>query len=185
MFSARSLQKGFTLVEIMAVVFIIGVMVAMVSVRVGGGPERELHLESQKLYQKIRLLAEEAEYSGVEVGLNLTDEGYELYRFSDASLKWVPFTEGGYGPVTLESDYELQLKAEGDVLDTSLLFEKERREKSRDYGEKKKDEPEIMFFSDGQLTPFELTIKNKNIPKASYTVKGENPAKLSIEKNGK
>lgn len=185
MFSGRYLQKGFTLVEIMAVVFIIGVMVAMVSVRVGGVPERELHLESQKLYQKLRLLADEAEYSGIEVGLILTEEGYEFYRFSDTSLKWVPFSENGYAPVMIEPDYELQLKTEGDVLDISLLYEKERREKSRDYGDKKKDEPEIMFFSDGQLTPFELTIRNKYLPKLSYTVKGENPAKLSIEKNGK
>lgn len=180
MMSAARQQRGFTLIEIMAVVFIIGVMISLVAIRVGGLPERELAMEAQRLYQKIRLLEEAAEFSGVEMGLVLTDEGYELFQFDESSLKWVPSTDENLTSTVLESQYTVTLGLQSNQIDTELLYKKEVREKARDYGEKKHEEPEIMFFSDGQITPFELTLTDKNIPKLRYVVSGTSLGKLSI-----
>jgi len=174
-------EQGFTLVEIMAVVFIIGVMVALAAVRVGGLSERELGVEAQRLYQKLRLLAEEAEFSGVEMGLIFTDEGYESSRFDEPSLQWVAFTEGNFKPTRLEERFLLVLEFQEKKPDTDLLYKKERREKSRDYGEKKHEEPDIIFFSDGELISFKITLSDKNIPGLNYVISGESPRKLSIQ----
>lgn len=174
-------QQGFTLVEIIAVVFIIGVMIGLVAIRVGGVSERELAMEAQKLYQKIRLLAEEAEFSGTEMGLSLTDDGYELFQFDESSLKWIPSKDENLKPAFLESRYTLTMSLQDKVFDTAVLYKKEKREKARDYGEKKHEEPEIMFFSDGQITPFELTLVDKNISKKRYVVSGTGFGKLSIQ----
>jgi len=174
-------QRGFTLVEIMAVVFIIGVMISLVAIRVGGGPERELAVEAQRLYQKIRLLAEEAEFSGIEMGLALTDDGYELYRFNDPSLKWTALVEGSFKPIVLESRYVITLGSQEKIFDTELLYKREKREKSRDYGEKKYQEPDIIFFSDGQLTPFEMILTDKNIPKSRYVISGVSSGRLNLQ----
>lgn len=164
----------------MAVVFIIGVMVGLVAMRAGGQAERELALESQRIYQKIRLLSEEAEFTGIEMGFALTTEGYNLFHFSETSLEWVPFTEGDFKPVSLGDHYNLELKLQDEKPDTDFLYKKENREKASDYGEKKHDEPEIIFFSDGQLTPFELILADKNIKQKYYIISGVSPARLSV-----
>jgi general secretion pathway protein H len=181
LYLAKYRQRGFTLVEIMAVVFIIGVMISLVAIRVDGLPERRLGVEAQRIFQKIRLLIDEAEFSGSEMGFALTDDGYELFRFNDPTLSWISFTEGNFKPTVLDSHYALELRLNDKKPDTEILYKKERREKARDYGEKKHDEPEIMFFSDGQITPFELTMTDKNIPKLHYVVTGLSSGKLDIQ----
>jgi len=148
---------------------------------VGGVPERELAMEAQKLYQKIRLLAEESEFLGVEMGLALTDDGYELFRFNESSLKWVLSADDEFKSPSLQERYVLTLGMQNNKLDTKLLYKKEIREKATDYGEKKYEEPEIIFFSDGQVTPFELTLSNKNIPKLRYVISGTSLGRLSVQ----
>lgn len=176
-----SRQYGFTLVEIMAVVFIIGVMLGLASITISGRPERQLQMEAQRIYQKIRLLSEEAEISGVEMGFSLDNQGYQLFRFSEITMKWITLEEGDFKPVVLDSNYRLELDMQGEKLDTDLLYKKENREKATDYGEKNNEEPEVILFSDGQLTPFKLTLTDKNISRLRYIIEGINPARLTVQ----
>lgn len=182
---SRQREAGFTLVEIMAVVLLIGTMIGLVAISVGGKAERELELESQKLYQKLRLLMELAELDGVEVGFMRTDDGYQFLLFDDASLEWKTMDERQLAPVTTNRSYQFLLDRDREELDTKVLYETGRREKARDYGENAYNEPELMFFSDGQLTSFSLTVVNKNIPKLSYVITGKSPASLNIKRHDK
>ena len=178
-------DAGFTLVEIMAVILLIGTMIGLVSITVGGKAERELEFESQKLYQKLRLLMEQAEFDGVEVGFTRTSDGYQFLSFDNAALEWNIINERQLAPVITDRSYQFLLDKDRAEFDTKTLYESVKREKARDYGESAYNEPELMFFSDGQLTSFSLTVLNKNVPKLSYVIVGKNPATLSIKRHDK
>lgn len=77
-----SRQHGFTLIEVLVVIVIIGVMAAMIVVSMTmGDPRRELLKEAERLRTVLALAAEEAVIQQVELGAEFTESGY---RF----LKW-------------------------------------------------------------------------------------------------
>lgn len=80
-FHARRLS-GFTLIEVLVVIVIIGVMASMIVVSVSlGDPRRELTREAERLRAVLALAAEEAVIQQIELGAEFTESGY---RF----LKW-------------------------------------------------------------------------------------------------
>lgn len=75
-------QRGFTMIEVLVVIVIIGVMASMIVVSITlGDPRRELLREAERLRTVLALAAEEAVIQQVELGAEFTESGY---RF----LKW-------------------------------------------------------------------------------------------------
>lgn len=73
---------GFTLIEVLVVIVIIGVMAGMIVVSMTmGDPRRELLREAERLRTVLSLAAEEAVIQQIELGAEFTESGY---RF----LKW-------------------------------------------------------------------------------------------------
>lgn len=72
-------QRGFTLIEIMVVVVIIGVMLtAVVALRGGGQQHRYLQAEAQRIAHLVTVAQQQAIQSGLPGRLVFTDEGYEF-----------------------------------------------------------------------------------------------------------
>lgn len=71
---------GFTLLELLVVVFIIGIMATMFTLAVGvaGGTDRELRREAERLQSLIALAMEDAEFKSRELGLRLYPGRYEF-----------------------------------------------------------------------------------------------------------
>ena len=63
---------GFTLLELLVVVFIIGIMATMftLSVGVAGGTDRELRRETERLQTLLALALEDASFQSRELGLH-------------------------------------------------------------------------------------------------------------------
>lgn len=75
-------SAGFTLIEVMIVIVIIGVMAALIVVSMNmGDPRRDLLKEAERLRTVLALASEEAVIQQIELGAEFTDTGY---RF----LKW-------------------------------------------------------------------------------------------------
>ncbi len=75
---------GFTLVELLVVVVIIGVVLASVRLGLGGaGAERQLDAEAQRLVQLLRLVGDEALLTGRDYGVVVTGQGYHFVRYGD------------------------------------------------------------------------------------------------------
>lgn len=183
-FRSLNAERGFTLVEIMAVVFIIGIMVGLAAISIGGHSERLLNSEAQRLYQKIRLTAEEAEYAKNEYGMALTSKsGYVFFQFDDQLMEWVKLDKEDFKPVEMEEDYDLELDTGDNTLDTSVLYNKPKKEAVTDYGEKSLEEPDIIFFSDGQVTPFKISISNKHLSKSTFIISADNQSELRLKRN--
>jgi general secretion pathway protein H len=77
---------GFTLIEVMVVIVIIGVMATMIVVSVTlGDPQRELRTEAERLRTVLALAAEEAVIQQVELGAEFTESGYRFLKWEMAA----------------------------------------------------------------------------------------------------
>lgn len=180
--SCRNVESGFTLVEIMAVVFIIGIIVGLAAISINGHSERLLETEAQRLFQKIRMAAEEAEYSQNEFGILLVDKGsYQFFRFDEQLMEWVKIDKEFFKPVEMDDGFELSLDTSESELDPSVLYEVQKKDKATDYGEKSTEEPDVIFFSDGQITPFKISLLNKHLGKSVFVISGDALSTLNLQ----
>lgn len=82
--------RGFTLLELMIVIVLIGVLVGMVSFAAGINPARQARQEAHDLGAIIRQLRERAVIEGQEYGVRLSIGGYRAMRLD--ARGWEPLT---------------------------------------------------------------------------------------------
>lgn len=75
--------RGFTLVEVMVVLLIIGLAVGLVSNVAGPDDRARLRLETERLAQLLDLAAAESRLSGKRIAWTAEDSGYRFWRFAD------------------------------------------------------------------------------------------------------
>jgi general secretion pathway protein H len=148
-------QRGFTLIEVLVVVLIIGIMVAgtVISVTVAHG-DRDLEKERDRILGLTDYLREQAALEGREYGMRCFDGGYEFlvyYRdVNDPEFgRWQQLPDD---PLTrirhLPQGLSLDLAVEG----RKIILPKEDTE-----GEEPK--PQVLLYSSGELSLFELTLR--------------------------
>ncbi|WP_020408190.1 type II secretion system minor pseudopilin GspH [Hahella ganghwensis] len=157
-------QRGFTLIEILVVMLIIGMVVSMATLVVSGNKEhRMLENESRKLLAILQLTQEEAVFQNIEIGVRIDDEGYEFRSLNEEELKWeeLPqdFLKTRTFPEWLELDY-------GDLT-------KEYKLKQDKQSSKPAFMPQIMFLSSGESTPFKLTLKFQQGDDFQYSLESD------------
>lgn len=159
---------GFTLLELLVVVFIIGIMAAMftLSVGVAGGTDRELRRETERLQTLLALALEDASFQARELGLRLYPGRYEfsvLNRgevFDPKDDKWVPIRDEVLGPRKLPPVFGLELEIEG----RSVNLERSEKDVAKVY------EPQLFIFSSGDISDsFEIHLRSLEEDR-SYTL---------------
>ncbi|MBL8259272.1 MAG: type II secretion system minor pseudopilin GspH [Candidatus Competibacteraceae bacterium] len=81
--------RGFTLLEIMVVLVLVGILSSFALLSVGGGPRDRLAEEAQRLAAVIELHQQEAILSGEPRGVQFTRAGYAILR-QDEKRQWQP-----------------------------------------------------------------------------------------------
>lgn len=97
--------RGFTLLELMIVIVLIGVLVGMVSFATGPNPARQARQEAQAIAGMIHQLREQAVLEGQEYGVRLSIDGYRAMKF-DAQA-WQPLATFYRWPQNLRPQLEL------------------------------------------------------------------------------
>ncbi|WKE65918.1 type II secretion system minor pseudopilin GspH [Gallaecimonas kandeliae] len=165
---------GFTLLEILVVLFIVGMMVAMVSLSFGGPSDgSRLENEAQKWQARFALMHDEAIMRGEELGLKFKEDGgVEVMRF-DPDAPAPGAEDDPDGPkgawVALDDDGVLKnwqgaqgihgtLRLEGLSLGQSLIPEDAFKAEDETKDNKKRLTPHLFFLSSGEFLPFELCL---------------------------
>lgn len=149
-------QAGFSLLELLVVVAIIGLLVRAVTLSWSTlGNDREIEQEANRLRGVIDLLQEEALMQTRDYGLMFTETGYRFFVFDYGELEWVlPPGDRLLEPHTLRPQLELTLQLDGRDVPLEQDFESQDIENA---------EPQVMLLSTGEVTPFTIEVARRGI----------------------
>lgn len=80
-------MRGFTLIEMLVVLLIMGLLVGLVSVVAQPDDRARLHVEAERLAQLIDLAATESRFTGKSIAWTADESSYRFWQFSE-SLGW-------------------------------------------------------------------------------------------------
>ncbi len=186
MFTRRK-QSGFSLLELLVVVFIIGVLSTMFTLSVGlTGSDQELETETDRLIAVVQLASDEAIMQGRELGMRFYPDGYEFATFQEDFVEYYDVEESNQpgeqdkpeerdqsqwivlgneailGQRSLPDGILLELEIDGRLVILERDDEGDEEENSkRDY------QPQIRLYSSGDISPFVVqlrrTFENKGV----------------------
>jgi general secretion pathway protein H len=141
--------RGFTLIEIIVVVLIIGVIVSFASLALRGSVDDTLAREAERLTVLMRSASDLAVMRSREYGL-LVDEGAYLFlELGDEG--WQIPTERGFDLHELPETFKLTLRSEGTEIVARRLSEE---------APQIEEDPQILMMSNSDITPFELELSS-------------------------
>jgi len=143
-------EVGFTLVEILVVVVVIGVMVSIFSLSVGGFVEDQGTEDMRRLEMLVVLASEEASIQSREIGLTFYQHGYEFSQRETLTdedglryQQWIPLQKDRiFRARNLGDELTVDLELDGEEI--TLLYE---RDSDTEY------EPQIFLLSSGDVEP--------------------------------
>ncbi|MBW8191260.1 type II secretion system minor pseudopilin GspH [Neiella marina] len=152
-------NQGFTLLEVLVVVMIIAfVSGGMVMALSGSGPEPLLQREAARFRVVMQLAADRAMLTSEELGLRVTDTGYDFVRWEQESWQIVNNSKG-LAPYEIDENIGLEIELDGLPWEEDSLFESEGLFENA-FEEDDEDEkimPQVFIYSYGEFTDFSLT----------------------------
>jgi general secretion pathway protein H len=145
-------QRGFSLLELLVVVVIVGIISAIYTLSFGVLDEdRELQRELERLGAVLELASEESMMYGREMGVRFFSNHYEFSRLDITGPdgpEWIVFNEDVLRARQLDPRLALELEIESQ----EILLRPE-------LGKKEKYQPQVFIYSSGEITPFTLSIR--------------------------
>jgi general secretion pathway protein H len=164
--ASGSTPKGFTLIELAIVAFIIALMAGVAIVQIGGSRhDEELVKEAERLDALFDYVREQAELQTRDYGLLVSRTGYTFVVYDVIANQWRAAQE----------DDALRERKFPEGIEPGMVVEGRTivLDKKRDEDQKKKDlqdfTPQVMVFANGDLTSFEMTLERGTERARLYT----------------
>lgn len=176
----RNRSAGFSLLELIIVLVIMGVLVASITISINDTRGDKLHFEARRLTARLSLALDEAVLTNRELGLEVEKD---LYRFLFLDeQKWQVIGSGEERQLVeqkLPEGMELQLQVDG------LFSQFEQTEINKMF---KEDEeamtpalrPQIYLMSSGELNPFILVIGYDDETPIYYQIEASYDGKINL-----
>lgn len=153
-------SRGFTLLEIMVVVAIVGIFVGVVVLSTDlVSDERRLEQEARRLDTIVSFAADEALLQTQDFGILICEDSYHFFVYSYDVEDWVPYGVRPFEPRRLDEDMSLALKLEDRdiILETEAeAFDPQRSEQLTVEELDDLPDPQIVILSSGEVTPFQV-----------------------------
>lgn len=189
-------NKGFTLIEVMVVVVLIGIIASSIQFNFfGERPEDVLKKSSHQFAAIFETAADYGMLNNIELGLVINEDNYQFLGYD--GVKWSEIAEQDWltkGQLPQQVEMSLQLDdlpiEEPLLFDSSIIQEKDED----DFSAREKDEkekkliPQVYILSGGDITPFSLTFSYNeeaslinDVDDLAYRVSGLYSIPLTIE----
>jgi general secretion pathway protein H len=179
--------SGFTLIEVLVVVVIIGIISAIVVLGLGNfSDDRELRNDARRMTALIEMTLDEATLQGRDFGLELMQSGYRFVEYDPLTEQWFEVIgDDLMRPRSLAEETEFNLFLE----DKRVLLKVDAAdtEKSDDDDDNDGDLgddylPHILVLSSGDITPFVLEIF-RNSDRTSIQLSASPAGELKVGAN--
>ncbi len=172
--STEGAIRGFTLLELLAVIAIIAVITGMAVLSLGdGGRDREMSEHARRLATLMELARQEVMLGAPTVGVAFTRHAYHfqhLQEVRDGVLEWrdIPGDETLRPRSLIDDEVEFELTVEGRR--ARLEFDPEQ------------PAPNVFLEASGEVTPFELILTDEREPERRLRIVGEMDGSFTIER---
>ncbi len=150
-------SPGFTLLEILVVLVIIGIMASFAVLQFGGRGHKAATTEAARLTALVRLARDEAILDNRDYGLGFSDTGYAFYSPNDKGDLWTP----------VENDRVLRSRSLPEPLRIQLTVEDQLVELKPSLP---KDKPQVFLYSSGEMTPFTIHFHGDSVDSEPVTL---------------
>jgi general secretion pathway protein H len=147
---ASGRSSGFTLLELLVVLVLIGIIFSFAMLSLGGDDLAELmEQETRRLDTLLNLVSDEAVLRGEEMAVHFTDTGYEFLVLSGD--RWQA-QEGDHllQARSLPADIEIRLEVDGDSPGLATTDDEDEEALT----------PQVYILSSGEMTPFSATLQS-------------------------
>jgi general secretion pathway protein H len=154
--SAPGRSAGFTLLELMVVLVLIGIIFSFAMLSLGGDDLGEMmEQETRRLVTLLELASDEAVLRGEELAVHFSAEGYEFLILQDAA--WQPSGDDGLlKAYKLPPGIEIRLEVDGDPPGLT------GQDDDEDEDEDEQLTPQVFILSSGEMTPFTATLQSRD-----------------------
>ncbi len=174
----ESRQSGFTMIEILVVLVLVGLLASLAIVNLGGGREqREMTSKIRELYVLMQTASEQAILNNEELGLVIDEEGYRFVVFDELEREWASESARLFQGRGFPEWMSVTLFTEGDIPRLASGEDDEEDEENQ-------LRPDIVFYSSGETTPFELEFLATMSPDQIYRLESDGLNEIEMKTPG-
>ncbi len=141
----RDASRGFTLLEILVVLFIVSIMTGLTVINLPRFTQTgDFDSEVNRLKVVIEMLRDESLIRANEYGFRPHRDRYDFYIYNELKQSWELLDQRPFASRELPDDISLSLRVEGGDLEDD-----------------EQQAPPVLILSSGEITPFELEIRSR------------------------
>lgn len=161
-------MKGFTLLEILVVMVIMGIILSFATLLIDhSGEVRLMQREARRLASVLMLASQEAVLQAKEIAVLLTPQRYQFYVLENE--QWQPIDKDNLlRSYTLPANLQLELRLEGEIMALKSA---------------KMDQPQLLLLSSGELPLFEIILKSELHRQIHYRLTSQFTGQIQVDRH--